>query len=127
MFNPERLHGLTPALFPLLGTPEIEILEAKLGLDDTGGLDSGAQYVLLCGDVARGDQTFQVIQVTAQAQRECMRCLPVLKAQKTGWVLRPPRGGTSGTRCQLGAESPWSRSCLCMSAPAVFSSNRAFG
>lgn len=43
--------------------PEVEVLERELGLDDTGGLDSWSQYVLLGRDIARLDQPLQVIQV----------------------------------------------------------------
>lgn len=44
-------------------SPEVEIFEGKLGLDDTGGLHSWSQHILLSGHVAWLDQSLQVIQV----------------------------------------------------------------
>lgn len=45
------------------GVPEVEVLERELGLDDTGGLHSWSQDVLLSRDIARLDQPLQVIQI----------------------------------------------------------------
>lgn len=44
-------------------SPEVEVFEGKLGLNDPGGLDSGSQHVLLGGYVAWLDQPLQVVQV----------------------------------------------------------------
>lgn len=41
----------------------MEIFEGKLGLNDTSGLHSGSQHILLGGHVAWCDQSLQVIQV----------------------------------------------------------------
>lgn len=51
-------------LLPAL--PEVEVFEGKLGLNDTGGLHSGSQHVLLCGHITGLDQSLQVIQVAVE-------------------------------------------------------------
>lgn len=32
-----------------INTPEMQVLEGKVGLDDSSGLDTSSQNVLLCG------------------------------------------------------------------------------
>lgn len=44
-------------------SPEMEIFEGKCGLDDTSGLHSWSQHILLSGHIAWLDQSLQVIQV----------------------------------------------------------------
>lgn len=50
----------------LSASPEVEVFEGKLGLDDTGGLYSGSQHVLLSGHITGLDQSLQVIQVAVE-------------------------------------------------------------
>ena len=40
--------------------PKVEVLEGELRLNNTRGLDTGAQHILFCGHVARGYQALQV-------------------------------------------------------------------
>lgn len=48
--------------------PEMEILEGKLGFNDPSGLNSGAENILLCGNISRSYQPCQGIQVTANIE-----------------------------------------------------------
>jgi len=47
----------------VIDSPEIEIFQRKRGLDDTSGLHSWPQHVLLSRHIAWLDQSLQIIQV----------------------------------------------------------------
>ena len=51
--TPEQESGLSVL-------PKVEVLEGELRLNDTRGLDTGAQHILFRGHVARGYQALQV-------------------------------------------------------------------
>lgn len=54
-------HGGTSSALHLL---EVEVLEGEVSLHDAGGFNSGAQNVLLGGNVGRLGYSIQVIEVT---------------------------------------------------------------
>ena len=51
--TPEQESGLSVL-------PKVEVLEGELRLNDTRGLDTGAQHILFSGHVAWGYQALQV-------------------------------------------------------------------
>lgn len=83
-------------------SPEVQVFEAELGLNDTGGLHSWSQHILLSGNVAWLDQSLQVVQVTEVENDNIILNPPDVRLWNTsksqpGWFLTIQRSRWAGT------------------------------
>lgn len=63
----------------------MQVLEGEMCFHDAGGLHSGPQHILLCGDVIRFGYPLQVIQVAGGSRQAGLCCLiPSLREQAKG-------------------------------------------